>query len=123
LCGLYAGAAPTRPLLDPARTRKTAFTLKDDQIKRWGGRVAPQAAQQTMHLSAVMGLVIEEMIQRRRQRLLDVNRIDDGAVAEVAGKIGVGQRSDVIDDAPVFGAACSPQFRKILEQNLVKSRG
>ena len=42
-----------------------------------------------MRLAAVMGLVVEEMIERRSKLLLDGRRIDEGTIADGAGKIGL----------------------------------
>ena len=35
-----------------------------------------------MHLTAVVGLVVEEMDERRRERLFDIHRVRDRAIAQ-----------------------------------------
>ncbi len=74
-------------------------------------------------LAAVVGLVIEEMIECRRQRLLDRRP----AVTTVrkrmrADEIAVAQARDVAADQRVFVAARSPQRREIVVQDSVKAR-
>jgi len=53
--------------------------------------------------AAVVGLVVEEVRQRRGQRLGDRGRLDDGAVAEGAGEVGFRQARNISGDALVLG--------------------
>jgi hypothetical protein len=75
-----------------------------------------------MSLAAVVGLVVEEMDERRHERLLDVARVADRAVAQHSGELGVGQAADVALDAPVLRLARAAELLQILEQNRVELR-
>ena len=55
-----------------------------------------------MDLATMVGLVIEEMAERRRQRLGDFGRPDDGAVGEVCRKRRVVQFIDEEEDPLVL---------------------
>ena len=74
-----------------------------------------------MRLATVMSLVVEEMIERRRQRLFDGLRVDERAVAYAADKIVVAQARDIAGDAGILAHARRPQGRKIFEQNSVEA--
>ena len=54
----------------------------DDQIKTWRSVVAEHLADQCVGLATMVGLMIEEMVERRREYLLDVLRIDKGPVSD-----------------------------------------
>jgi hypothetical protein len=62
-----------------------------------------------MRLSAVMSLMVEKMIERGREFLLNLHRANDGAVADRAGQIGFAKRVDVAADALVLGHARATQ--------------
>ena len=74
-----------------------------------------------MRLAAVVGLVVEEMIERRRQRLLDLLRPHDGPVAERAGEVGLGQFLDIAADPLVLGAAGGAQRREVVIKDGVQA--
>ena len=65
----------------------------------------------------MMGLVVEEMDQRRRQGLLDIGRVRDRPVAEAPREIGIGQAVDIGDDPLVLPLARGTQLGKVLEQD------
>jgi hypothetical protein len=44
-----------------------------------------------MRLAAMVRLVIEKMIERRGERLFDILRIDDGAIADRLREVGLAQ--------------------------------
>src|SRR3954453_11413180 len=94
---------------------RAGLALVDEEVERRRG--AGQARQQAMRLAAVVGLVVEEMHQRRLQRLLDVAGIRDRAVAEAPGEVGIGEALDVASNAAVLGLARRAQLRKIVEQD------
>jgi hypothetical protein len=56
--------------------------LIDNQIKTWRPVIAQYPAYQCVSLPAMMGLMIEEMIERRGENLFDVLRIDEGSVSD-----------------------------------------
>ena len=53
------------------------------------------AEMQGMGLAAMVGLVVEEMIECGRKLLLDIDRIDEGAKADGAGEVLVAQAFDI----------------------------
>lgn len=57
-----------------------------------------------MGLAAVVSLVVEKMIERGRERLLDILRVDDVAIADRFGEIIRAQSPNVMADAFVFSA-------------------
>jgi hypothetical protein len=70
-----------------SREPGAGLALVDQEVEGGGG--AGEPGQEAVGLAAVVGLVVEEVHQRRRQRLLDVARVRDRAVAEEPGKVGV----------------------------------
>ena len=60
-------------------------------------------------MASVMGLMIEEMRQRRRKLLGNVGGIDDRAIGEALAKRGFVQVEDPIPDSLVLGLPRSPQ--------------
>ena len=55
-----------------------------------------------MDLAAMMGLMIEEMHQSRRQGLLDLGRVRDRLVPDASREIGFGKAVDIADDPLVL---------------------
>ena len=92
------------------------------QVERRRGVLAAGDGEQRVRLAAMVGLVVEEMRQRRRQRLGDVGRPGDRAVAEGAGEVGLAQAVDIGDDALVLRAARFGKRRQVVEQDLVEPR-
>lgn len=58
-----------------------------------------------MRLAAVVRLVVEKMIERRGQHLLNVLGVDDSSIPDRFRQIGVGQSGDEPCDACIFPAA------------------
>ena len=76
--------------------------LEHDEVQR---RCSPgEARQQGVNLSAMMGLVVEEMDQSRCQRLLEIGRIRNGAVAQQAVQPCLVQFRDVRLDPLILGS-------------------
>ena len=67
-----------------------------------------------MSLAAVMGLVVEKMVERRGEYLLDILWVDDGAIADRLGKIILAQSPNVMADAFIFIATRHTQLREIV---------
>ena len=63
-----------------------ALPLEQDQVETRRPVVAEDGGEQGVRLAAVVGLVVEEMVERRRQRLFDQLRVGDGLVAQRAGQ-------------------------------------
>src|SRR5260221_229418 len=99
-------------LSDLARSANACFALKQDQIERRRG--AGDRGQQGMRLAAMVGLMVEEMVECRRKLLLHVDRIGDGPVAEPAGEVSVSERIGIAQDAFVLGAPGVAQGGEIL---------
>ena len=78
-CGCTTQSPKGRILARLVRHACAGFALIDDQIETRRLLVADDRGQQCVRLAAVVGLVVEKMIERRRQRLFDVLRVDDGA--------------------------------------------
>ena len=76
-----------------------------------------------MSLTAVMGLVIEEVNQERRQLLLDLHRAAGRAIAQRALEIRFAQRADVIDDALVLPPARLAEPGEILMEDRIELAG
>src|SRR5581483_6280246 len=89
---------------DDARAAEAALPLKDDQIEARRLVVADNRGQQRMRLSAMVCLVIEEMIERGLKLLLDRLRIDESAEAERSGELIIAERSDVVRDTLILRA-------------------
>jgi len=53
-----------------------------DQIETWRSVIAQHAADQRVGLAAMMGLMIKEMIERWREYLFDILRIDEGTISD-----------------------------------------
>jgi hypothetical protein len=64
--------------------------------------VADDRREQSVRLAAMVGLVVEEMIERRRQRLFDGLRGDYGAVADRATEGLVVEAIDITADEDVL---------------------
>src|SRR5258707_14921821 len=84
-------AAATAPhaSADLARAAEPSLALEKDQIER--RRIAGDRRKQAMRLPAVMGLVVEKMVERGRKLLLDMGRVRDGAIADASGQVGFAQ--------------------------------
>ncbi len=67
-----------------------------------------------MGLTTMVGLMIEEMSERRPASLGDLRRPGDGAVAERACKIGLGEAVDVINNPLILGTAGGGQALQIV---------
>ena len=74
-----------------------------------------------MRLAAMVGLVVEEMIERRRQRLLDGLRVDHGAIADDAVEVVAAQAGDVAADENVLAAAGGAQGAEIFIQDGIEA--
>lgn len=57
------------------RRTPLGLPVKDDEIERRCCDVADDRGQQAMNLTAMMRLMVKEMVESRRQRLFDINRI------------------------------------------------
>src|ERR1700722_11241179 len=75
-----------------------------------------------MGLAPVMRLVVEEMIERLAQDLLDLGRVGDGRIAEACVERLVVEPVDIGLDAPVLDLSRTAQIVKILVQNGVEPR-
>src|SRR5579863_6393414 len=73
-----------------------------------------------MDLSAVVGLVIEPMRQRRGQLLLELLRRGNAAVFDGPRDARFVEAVNKSDDPPVFGLARGAQFIKCLEQDRIQ---
>ena len=67
-------------------------------------RVA-QRCQEHVRLAAMVGLVVEEMVERRRQPLRDRAHVGHRRIGEPPGKIPRRKRADPFDGALVFDAS------------------
>jgi hypothetical protein len=76
-----------------------------------------------MDLSAVMGLVIEPVRQRRLQLLFELLRRSDAAVLDGRGNARLVKALDKADDPPVFGFALGAQFVESLIQDGIQCSG
>lgn len=76
-----------------------------------------------MRLAAVMGLVIEEMRERRGQPLRNGAHVGHGRIGEAAGQHGVGHVVDPVDDAAVLCFARNGQHAQIIMQDGVEPLG
>src|SRR6202521_3597437 len=94
------GRGLRRRLLAPGRQRPLAeeglarsaeadagLALEHQEIERRRKVAAAQAGKQRVHLAAMVGLVIEEVVDRGRERLGDRLRVDDGPVGELAPQL------------------------------------
>ena len=100
-CGKHGVSAAASSFLAHS---DAGLALEEHEVEGWGEVAAADPGEQAMRLAAMMGLVIEEMGERRPKRLGDVRRIGDRPIGEGAGEVGFGQRLDVEDDALVFVA-------------------
>src|SRR5919199_6546480 len=75
-------SGPVRPWTRGLRSRQphSALALEEDQIER--GCVARKAREQGMDLPAVVGLVVEEVEQSGGERLFELGRVGDVAIAD-----------------------------------------
>src|SRR5450432_2672289 len=69
----------------------------------------------------MVGLVVEEMVERGRQFLLDVGRPYESAIADGSGQIGLAQRADIDADGFVLRAAALPQAGKVVIQDGIET--
>jgi hypothetical protein len=74
-----------------------------------------------MCLAAVVRLVVEEMVERGRQRLLDLDRPHESAVADGAGKVGVCQSSDIVADARILRGPRRPQWGEVVIEDGIEA--
>ena len=81
---------------------RLGLLLEDQKIERWCRCVADERRQEAVHLAAVMRLVIEKMIKRQRQRVFDLERVSDGAIAQHAMKIVDRQAGNKVFDSVIF---------------------
>src|SRR5882724_1760592 len=65
------------------------LALEDQQVE--GRSLAFEAGQQAVRLATVMGLVVEEMQQQRHQRLLDLSRVAQRAIAYQPVEVGLAE--------------------------------
>ena len=70
-----------------------------------------------MRLAAVMRLVVEEMQQQRHQRLLDLSRVAQRAIAHEPVEVGLAQPRDIGGDAGVLGLPRRPQLAEIVVED------
>ena len=98
-----------------------ARPLEQDEVER--GRLARDCGEQAVNLTAVVGLVVEEMDESRSERLFEIHRVRDRTIAQEAGEIRVGQSLHVGDDARVLGLPRRSQLLEILEQDRVEPIG
>src|SRR5437899_2874392 len=95
-----------------SRPAGVALSLVAQQVEH---QVAmAEAAQDRMRLAAVMGLVIEEMRQGRREGLLELLGRGDAAVADSALELLFAKPVDIGDDAPVLHFARGTQLGQAL---------
>src|ERR1700688_1394269 len=74
-----------------------------------------------MRLAAVVGLAIEEMIERGGEYLLDIGGIAEGAIADDASEVRLAQTFDIFVDCFVLGAPRRAKLSRILEQNDIEA--
>ena len=70
----------------------------------------------------MMGLMIEEMVERRCEDLFDVLRIDDGPISDGFREITLIQASDVVVDPCILGATRLAQQEEIVIKDGIKIR-
>src|SRR5262249_46239858 len=102
-------------LVEGADRSHSGLALKHDQVERRG--IPGQGREQAMGLAAMMGLVIEKMVERRGKRLLDIARIADGPIGEPAREALLRQSIDVARDALVLVRTRPAQGREIIVEN------
>src|SRR5690606_5927505 len=94
------------------------LALQNQQIEARRLVVAEDGGEQSMRLAAVMGLVIEKVIERRRQRLLDgFLRGGECLIAQRPRQLLLIESVDVAIDEDVLRAACGPQILELVEQD------
>src|SRR5260370_21918957 len=74
------------------------------------GRLLSEAGQDHMRLTAVMGLVVEPVVERRHQGLHELVRRRDAAVADDALEPGFVETADPRHDDSVLGVACGAKI-------------
>src|SRR4029077_15466951 len=87
------------------------------------GRRLAQAGQDHMCVTAMMGLVVEPVGERRRQLLHELLGARDPAVADDAGQPRLLETADVGDDALVLGLARGAQLGQALVHDRVQAVG
>jgi hypothetical protein len=75
-----------------------------------------------VRLAAMVRLVIEKMIERRSKRLLDILRIDNGAVSDRLREVGLAQGAYVPSNAFIFVPAGRTQLVEIVIEDRVQAR-
>src|SRR5262245_37867404 len=74
-----------------------------------------------MRLAAMVRLVIEKMIKRRSKRLLDILRIDNGAVADCLREVGLSQGAYISSNAFIFVPSGGAQLVEIVMEDRVQA--
>ena len=69
----------------------------------------------------MMSLVIEKMIERRSERLLDILWVDHGAIADRLREIGLAQGTNVTQDALIFIPTGGLQLRDAFIEDRIKT--
>src|SRR5579884_3239315 len=108
-------------LASPLSQSDAGLALIDDEVEGWRRLVADRGREQGMGLAAVMGLVVEEVVERKGERLLDILRTHEGAIADRGGQIRLVERVDIVGDTPVLRDAGGPQGREVVMQNGVEA--
>src|SRR5262245_32794736 len=75
-----------------------------------------------MCLATVMRLVIEEVIERWGEHLLDILWVDDRTETDRFGEIVLAQRADIVPNAFVFCTPRRAQLREIVEEYRIETR-
>ena len=96
-------------VVDSARKMLLQPTLGEDEVERHGGPA--EDGQDHVRLSPMMGLVVEEMRERRRQALRYGAHIGHRHIRKAPGQRLVRQAVHPIHDALVFGFARHAQGR------------
>ena len=119
----FRAVNPGNPDSCASQPAETGRALKYDQVEAGRGFVADDGREQAMRLTAVMRLMIEEMVERGAKRLLDVARVGERAVAQREREVGLGAGIDPRADPRILGTARRAQRREIVVQDGVEPRG
>src|SRR5581483_7218024 len=98
----------------------SGLALEDDEVETRHGVVAGDHRHHGMRLAAMVGLVVEEMRQRRPARLRDLLGPDDRAERQRTRDVGIAQSLDMGDDAAVPVPARRLQRVEVLEQDFIE---
>src|SRR5262249_3958681 len=116
---------PFPPVLQLSLFRNCAdlsgFALIDDQVEAGRKPIAQDSAQECMRLTAVVGLMIEKMVESGSERLFDILRINNRPIADRLRKIVVAQAGDVAKDAFILLSARRAQLCEIVMEYHVES--